>query len=335
LTVDRAIRRATEGDPALLVAGPDAVFGRRAGLVEVPGEQQRPGEQAGRPGHLPWASGRHGEAGRGGQQLGRLDVPADIRPVHSADPVDAGAESRVRRRRRQGGGLGERALGRRVPAGLQVDERQLAQDVGGQHRAAGAAGGRERPVQDHRPLAVETAHGVHERAAERPQRVGEQHRVRRPLRLLRSPPQRLHPGVHGTGVQGGAAGPEKCGGGHRGADADARGRRRRAGGGPGGRRHSQALPVERPLAQRQVCRRPGVVPGRGQHPKEQLLRLLVERFEGGRPAGRDHGGLGVADREQPQGGLAQLGHRPGAALTAGEQQPGVEARAAPQVHTGK
>ena len=159
-------------------------------------------------------------------------MAAQVRLVHALDGQHAGAErgitGHVSLRRR----LAQRAGRRRVPAGLDVHERELPQDVRGQALAARGPRRRQRLVQDHGAFTVEAAQGVHERRAERPEHVGQQQRIPGPLGLLGRAAQGLDAGVGRARVQGRPPGPQQRSGDHAGPQPSGRRRRRGPGRGP-------------------------------------------------------------------------------------------------------
>ena len=72
-------------------------------------------------------------------------------------------------------------------------------------------------------------------------------------------------------------------------------------------------------------------PGGDQDPQEKLLRALDQRVQRGGAPRRGHRGPGLAGRQQAECPPAELLPAPGCAVQTGQQRPGVEPRAVPQL----
>jgi hypothetical protein len=104
-------------------------------------------------------------------------VPALVCLVHPLDGQYPGGERGVAGDLGLPGCLLQRPGRGRVPPGLQVDDREFAQNVGCELRAACRPGRREGLVQHHSAFAIQTAYRVHERGAQGRQDFGQHLRV--------------------------------------------------------------------------------------------------------------------------------------------------------------
>lgn len=107
-------------------------------------------------------------------------MPSTVGLVHPFDSEDRSVKGWVVNISSLPSRLPQRAGRRDMPPGLYVDERELAQDVGGNGRTPGRLGSQQRLVQHEGSFTVEAAHRVNEGATQCSEHLSVQRRHRAP-----------------------------------------------------------------------------------------------------------------------------------------------------------